>query len=172
MRQRCKKYGFLLLLASVLSWASAQELQLGGRVGGSTQQESGQLDGEAGVFAAWQSEPLRLGMRLEVNYQDRRGQSGSDWQMPLLATLPLHRQRLVEVQAGPYLSVQNNPEPLPRPITWGFSTGLQVNLPLSHRWVLSSQARADHDLGGHPELTPARTLSFSLTFGLAYLLKR
>lgn len=180
MLQKYPQFLSLLIVIAGLGVSHAQELQLGGRVGASTlHEQDGEHLGEAvtpggtaGLFAAWQNEPLRLGLRVEVNYRDQRDQADGEWQVPVMGTVPLDKQRLVELQAGPYVSVQNDPEPLPRPINWGFSTGLQLNLPLSQRWILSSQARADQELGSQPnvELAPARSLSFSFTFGLAYLL--
>ena len=158
----------------------AQELQLGGRVGASSITASplsaevpAAAGGTAGVFAAWQNRPLRLGLRVEVNYQDRRAQNEGNWQAPLLAILPLDKQRMVELHTGPYVSVKNEPQPGQPRISWGFSTGLQINLPLSSQWLLSTQARADHGwTAPEAELVPARNLSFHLTLGLAYLLQR
>ncbi len=167
---------FLCLLACwvFMPSVSAQHLELGGQIGSSSiaTESPGST---AGLFAALKGDEWRLGLRVELNYENH-AQNPSLTQIPVLATLPLDRQRMVELHAGPYLSRQAaaNHQPL---FKFGFSTGLQVNLPLSSRLVLTTKGQADQPLGPQPpseeaQLAPARNLSFRISFGLAYRLLR
>ncbi|MEM9986730.1 MAG: hypothetical protein AAF804_16685, partial [Bacteroidota bacterium] len=166
---------FLLLFCGFMGYVQAQELEVGGRVGATDlspltpSNETG--IGTAGIFAAWKNDPLRLGMRVEVNYQ-AQPEVHDTWQVPIMGVLPLDKQKMVELHSGPYVGVRNQPEHLGPELRWGFCSGLQVNLPLSPHWVLSSEARANKDLSPDQYLTPEKRLSFELTFGLAYLIKR
>ncbi len=171
-----KNYSFFLLLFCwFLANLQAQELEVGGRVGASDLSPSTQSNevgkGTAGVFAAWKNDPLRLGMRVEVNYQ-AQPEASDTWQVPIMGVLPLDKEKMVELHSGPYVGVRNQPEQLGSELRWGFCSGLQVNLPLSPHWVLSSEARANKDLSPHSYLTPEKRLTFELTFGLAYLIRR
>lgn len=152
----------------------AQDLEIGGRLGASSMAD--QSPGStAGLFAALKGADWRLGLRVELNYENH-SDNPSLTQLPVLATLPLDRQGLLELHAGPYMTQQAAPTPAPR-FRFGFSTGLQINLPLSRRLVLTTKGQADQafrsdEAGEGAQLAPARNLSFSISLGLAFRLLR
>jgi hypothetical protein len=167
-----KPHILLVCLLAMASLLPAQDLEVGGHVGASNI-EAQSPGSTAGLFAALRGNDWRLGLRVELNYENH-AESPSLTQVPVLATLPLDRQRMVELHAGPYLSRQSAVDQRPL-FKFGFSTGLQVNLPLSSRLVLTTKGQADQALRTHEpseeaQLAPARNLSFRISFGLAYRL--
>ncbi|GAB4413125.1 MAG: hypothetical protein OHK0039_19750 [Bacteroidia bacterium] len=173
------KRSLVLLALWTCLWlpVQAQTLSIGSRLQGSTLLtdnvgEVSPLGASAGIFAGYQLERARLGFRVELNYQKFSAEPTS-WTLPLLADFSPD-QRL-HLYAGPYARLER----LPSAQRWGFMTGLDVHLPLSRRWVLVSGGRLEQDLHGRlrpaesPDLhlEPARALSFSVSMGLAYLLK-
>jgi len=165
----------LLLFCPLL--ATAQNWEFGGAVGSSTEKRDELIpktESNAGIFAALKSEKFRLGVRVEMNYQ----RNSNLLQVPIQATLPLDKQRLVELHAGPYISTQQL-APKQSRFRYGFSTGLQVNLPLSRNWALVTKSQVNAPIGPSatpnrevtPMLAPSRQLSFTVSFGLAYRLK-
>ena len=157
----------------------AQSWEFGGLIGQSTEKSAEvvpQTESNAGVFATLKSQKFRMGVRVEMNYQ----RNSEVLQVPIQATIPLDRQRLVELHAGPYLSTQQAPAPNQSRFRYGFATGLQVNLPLSRNWALVSRSQVQAPLTAEtpapsaeiqPMLAPSRQLSFSISFGLAYRLQ-
>jgi len=164
----------LVMVSASLSSISAQQLELGGQIGSSSIATESP-GSKAGLFAAFRGQDWRLGLRVEVNYENH-SDNPSLAQVPILATLPLDKQGMLELHAGPYMTQRTAPTQQPT-FRFGFSTGLQVNLPLSKRLVLTTKGQADQHLPGtnaqeRAQLAPARNLSFSISLGLAYRLLR
>lgn len=164
----------LVMVSASLSSVSAQQLELGGQIGSSSVATESP-GSKAGLFAAFRGQDWRLGLRVELNYENH-SQNPSLAQVPILATLPLDKQDMLELHAGPYLT-QQAAAPHQPTFRFGFSTGLQVNLPLTKRLVLTTKGQADHDfrsdeVNQEARLVPARNLSFSISLGLAYRLLR
>ncbi|MEM7657631.1 MAG: hypothetical protein AAF399_15985 [Bacteroidota bacterium] len=183
---------FLLPVFLFLAFsASAQTLQIGGKVGANSQRplagqsvESTTNGGSMGLFAAYQREQYKMGFRIELNYQNHwKSLLEEQVEVPLLAEIAIDPKQRLRLQAGPYLGVgREDEEALKRGglrFRWGFTTGLEVNIPLSRKWVLVSDARVDKSWQA-PEnmdpkqqyLVPSKSLRFYLSFGLAYRLQR
>ena len=84
------------------------------------------------MFADYQSRRYRLGLRLEMNYQNRTDLDGEQLTIPALGpNWGRSKRDLVRLHAGPYLGIQIQGTfavPIsPKPeIKWGFSTGLDL----------------------------------------------
>lgn len=168
--------------------ASAQTLQVGGKIGGSTVLPSDpastvlQPGGTAGMFADYQARKYRLGLRLEMNYQNRRPLEGEQLTLPALARIGLDQKGLVKLHVGPYIGISPEEKGAIAKnklrVKWGFSTGLDLNIPLTRKMVLISEARLSQDLSGNPPAPkqqlylPAKSLQLSISFGLAYRIKQ
>ncbi|MEM7370935.1 MAG: hypothetical protein AAF587_20135 [Bacteroidota bacterium] len=176
---------FIFSLGILLGYS--QTLQVGGKIGGTTVLPSDpatgivQPGGTAGMFADYKARRYRMGVRLEMNYQNRSPLEGEQLTLPALAKVGLDRQGLVSVHVGPYVGV--NPEEKGAlhknklKVKWGFMTGLDLNIPLTRKMILISEARVSQDLSGNPptpkggHYLPAKSLQLSISFGLAYRIK-
>lgn len=181
---------FLSLLSGLIILVGpsyAQTLQIGGKIGGSTvvpidpSSATIQPGGTAGVFADYRAKKYRFGLRVEMNYQNRNSLASEQVNVPVLAELGLDKKGIVRLHAGPYLGVSTDDQQAIEGnklrIRWGFSTGLDLNIPLSRKLILISESRLSQDLSGQETHTkshyvPAKSLHLSLSFGLAYRIKR
>lgn len=167
----------------------AQTLQIGGKIGGSTvvpvdpSNSIGQPGGTAGVFADYRAKRYRFGLRVEMNYQNRNSLSSEQVNVPVLAEVDVDKKGIVRLHAGPYLGVSTDDQQAIEGnklrVKWGFSTGLDLNIPLSRKLILISESRLSQDLSGQEEdikiakshYVPAKSLHLSFSFGLAYRIK-
>lgn len=168
----------------------AQSLQIGGKVGGSTvvpvnpSSTIAQPGGTAGVFADYRAKKYRFGLRVEMNYQNRNRFGNEQIIVPALAEIGVDKKGIVRLHAGPYVGVSTDDQQAIEGnklrVKWGFSTGLDLNIPLSRKLILISESRLSQDLNGQEEgasiakshYVPAKSLHLSLSFGLAYRIKR
>jgi hypothetical protein len=102
-------------------------------------------------------------------------------EVPILAQLGLDAKQRLRLLAGPYVGVgrettgEDQVIQSQAKLRWGFTTGLEVNIPLSRKMVLVSDARISKSWQQREEVTskdlylvPSKSLHFHLSLGLAY----